>query len=150
MNQIFAWILALFLPLSGAQSQEVTIPTSASLPDWGITVCAEDIRPTGLTLSIHQSGGQPTGQLQFGSDYILERLEKGTWQPVPPTVQGEIAWDSLAYLVTMDGECQQEILWEPLYGSLSSGTYRIRKNFQDFRDTGDFDTQTLSLVFEIE
>ena len=150
MNQIFAWILALFLPLSGAQSQEVTIPTSASLPDWGITVCAEDIHPTGLTLSIHQSGGQPTGQLQFGSDYILERLEKGAWQPVPPTVQGEIYWDSLAYLVTMDGECQQEILWEPLYGSLSSGTYRIRKSFQDFRDTGDFDTQTLSLVFEIE
>ena len=150
MNHIFAWILALFLPLSGAQSQEVTIPTSASLPDWGITVCAEDIRPTGLTLSIHQSGGQPTGQLQFGSDYILERLEKGAWQPVPPTVQGEIAWDSLAYLVAADGECRQEVLWEPLYGSLSSGTYRIRKSFQDFRDTGDFDTQTLSLVFEIE
>ena len=119
MNQIFAWILALFLPLSGTQSQEVTTPISASLPDWGITVYAEDIRSTGLTLSIHQSGGQPTGQLQYGSDYILERLEKGAWQPVPLTVQGEIYWDSLAYLVTMDGECQQEILWEPLYGSLS-------------------------------
>ncbi len=150
MNQIFAWILALFLPLSGAQNQENTTPISAFLPDWGITVCAEDIRPTGLTLSIHQSGGQPTGQLQFGRYYILERLETGACQPVPPTVQGEIYWDSLAYLVTMDGECQQKILWEPLYGSLSSGTYRIRKNFQDFRDTGDFDTQTLSLVFEIE
>ena len=133
MNQIFAWILALFLPLSGAQNQESVAPASASLPDWGITVYAEDIRPTGLTLSIHQSGGHPTGQLQFGSDYLLERLENGAWQPVLPTVQGEIAWDSLAYLVTMDG-----------------GTYRIRKSFQDFRDTGDFDTQTLSLVFEIE
>lgn len=150
MNQIFAWILALFLPLSSGQSQEVTTPISASLPDWGITVCAEDIRPTGLTLSIHQSGGHSTGQLQFGSDYLLERLEKSVWRPVPPTVQGEIYWDSLAYLVTMDGECQQKILWEPLYGSLSSGTYRIRKSFQDFRDTGDFDIQTLSLVFEIE
>lgn len=150
MNQIFAWILALFLPLSGTQIQESITPISASLPDWGITVYAEDIRPTGLTLSIHQSGGQPTGQLQYGSDYILERLEKSVWRPVPSTVQGEIGWDSLAYLVTMDGECQQEILWEPLYGSLSSGTYRIRKSFQDFRDTGDFDTQTLSLVFEIE
>ena len=150
MNQIFAWILALFLPLSSGQSQENTAPSSDSLPDWGITVYAEDIRPTGLTLSIHQSGGQPTGQLQYGSDYTLERLEKSVWRPVPSTVQGEIGWDSLAYLVTMDGECQQEILWEPLYGSLSSGTYRIRKSFQDFRDTGDFDTQTLSLVFEIE
>ena len=150
MNQIFSWILALFLSLPGAQSQEVTTPTSASLPDWGITVYAEDIRPTGLTLSIHQSGGQPTGQLQFGSDYILERLENGAWQPVPPSVRGEIYWDSLAYLVTVDGECQQKILWEPLYGSLFSGTYRIRKSFQDFRDTSDFDTQTLSLVFEIE
>lgn len=150
MNQIFAWILALFLPLSGAQSQESTTPINASLPDWGITVCAEDLCSTGLTLSIHQSGGQPTGQLQFGSDYILERLEKDAWQPVPPTVQGEIYWDSLAYLVAMDGECQQKILWEPLYGSLSSGTYQIHKSFQDFRDTGDFDTQTLSLVFEIE
>ena len=150
MNQIFAWILALFLPLSGTQIQESITPISASLPDWGITVYAEDIRPTGLTLSIHQSGGHPTGQPQFGSDYLLEQLENGAWQPVLPTVQGEIAWDSLASLVTMSGECQQKILWEPLYGSLSSGTYRIRKSFQDFRDTGDFDTLTLSLVFEIE
>ena len=114
MNHIFAWILALFLPLSGAQSQESAAPVSVSLPDWGITVYAEDICSTGLTLSIHQSGGQPTGQLQFGSDYILKRLEKDAWQPVPPTVQGEIAWDSLAYLVAADGECRQELLWEPL------------------------------------
>ena len=149
MNQIFAWILALFLPLSGAQCQEITASASASLPDWGITVCAENLRPTGVTLSICQSGGQPTGQLQYGSDYILERLENDAWQPVPPIVQGEIAWHSLAYLVTMDGECRQEVLWEPLYGSLPSGTYRICKNFSDLRSTGDFDTQTLSLVFEI-
>ena len=87
MNQIFAWILALFLPLSGAQNQESAAPASVSLPDWGITVYAEDIRPTGLTLSIHQSGGHPTGQLQFGSDYLLERLENGAWHPVLPTVQ---------------------------------------------------------------
>ena len=96
MNQIFAWILALFLPLSGAQNQESVAPASASLPDWGITVYAEDIRPTGLTLSIHQSGGHPTGQLQFGSDYLLERLENGAWQPVLPTAQGEIGFPGLS------------------------------------------------------
>ena len=39
--------------------------------------------------------------------------------------------------------------WEYLYGSLAPGFYRIVKGFMDVRGAGDYDTQNVSVVFEI-
>lgn len=50
--------------------------------DWGIALSAVDVQPTGLTLVIAQSGGHPTGRLQYGSDYTLEVLQDGVWEQV--------------------------------------------------------------------
>ena len=119
--------------------------------DWGITLSANDVTPTGLTLVCTQSGGNPTGELNTGSMFWLEIKDGSKWtavQTIPK--QDEIAWDSLAYLISMNGETSWEVSWEYLYGSLAAGTYRIGKEVMDFRGPGDYDTQKYYAEFEIE
>ena len=63
MNQIFAWLLALFLPLSGAQSQEVTIVAmpQLTLTTHSVTVMEdEELAPDWLRSFIQSSAGTVT------------------------------------------------------------------------------------------
>ena len=39
---------------------------------WGVTLTADNITPTSVTIKCTQSGSEPTGELQTGSWYILE------------------------------------------------------------------------------
>ncbi len=123
--------------------------TQAEALDWGITLRAQDVQPTGLTLVIDQTGGSPTGELQYGSDYRLDILQAGQWEALPYVLEGDVAWTSEAYVVPMEGTVEEEIAWERLYGSLAPGTYRLSKSFMDFRGAGDYDTQTYWAVFKI-
>lgn len=120
--------------------------------DWGLTLTAEDVTPTGLTLVITQSGGAPTGELQYGSDYGLEFRQNSAWKPVPeqPPEEGVWAWTDEAYLVEMEGTATQALNWTHLYGSLPAGQYRVVKSFMDFRGTGDYDTQMYTVEFTLE
>lgn len=115
----------------------------------GLILSVKNVTPTGLTLVITQEGGSPTGTLQYGSDYTLEVEQDGAWQNVPDIVDGNFAWDGMAYLVTMDGETEQAVDWDWLFGLLSPGHYRLSKEFMDFRDTGDYDTQLYEVEFDI-
>ncbi len=115
---------------------------------WGIHLEADDITPTGLDLEISQMGGYPSGQLQTGSWYEIERLEGG-WMPVK-TVIDNYAWNAIAYLIPKDGEYETKINWEWLYGKLPKGNYRIAKEIMDFRESGDFDKKIFYAYFEIE
>lgn len=124
-------------------------PTNVSA-DWGITLSAKDITSTGLTLMIAQSGGEPTGELLYGSDYSLAVLEDGEWVDVPYVRRGTIGWTAEAYSVSMDGVVEKKINWKRLYGRLEAGTYRLTKGFIDYRGPGDRDTQSYSVEFEIE
>lgn len=117
--------------------------------DWGIALSAVDVQPTGLTLVIAQSGGYPTGRLQYGSDYTLEVFQDGVWEQAPYAVEGDVGWTAEAYLVSMEASVEENVQWAFLYGSLPPGTYRIRKTFMDFRETGDYDTQTYWAAFAI-
>lgn len=114
----------------------------------GITLSAEDITPTGLNLIVSQSGGYPSGDLQTGSWYELQRLENG-WVPVE-TIIDNYAWAAIAYLIPKDGKYEKEINWEWLYGKLPKGNYRIGKEIMDFRESGDFDKRIFYAYFEIE
>lgn len=116
---------------------------------WGLTLSVKDVTPTGLTLVITQEGGSPSGELQYGGAYTLEVEQDGTWQNVPDIVDGNFAWDGMAYLVTMDGETEQAVDWDWLFGPLSPGHYRLSKEFMDFRDTGDYDIQLYEVEFDI-
>lgn len=133
--------------INSSSSESSSVQTAED--PWGLTLSVKDVTPTGLTLVITQEGGSPTGTLQYGSDYTLEVEQGGTWQNVPDIVDGNFAWDGMAYLVTMDGETEQAVDWDWLFGPLSPGYYRLSKEFMDFRDTGDYDTQLYEVEFDI-
>lgn len=130
---------------SSSESSSVQIAEDS----WGLILSVKNVTPTGLTLVITQEGGSPTGTLQYGSEYTLEVEQDSTWQNVPDIVDGNFAWDGMAYLVTMDGEAEQAVDWDWLFGPLFPGHYRLSKEFMDFRDTGDYDTQLYEVEFDI-
>ena len=133
--------------INSSSSESSSVQTTED--SWGLILSVKNVTPTGLTLVITQEGGSPTGTLQYGSDYTLEVEQDGAWQNVPDIVDGNFAWDGMAYLVTMDGETEQAVDWDWLFGLLSPGPYRLSKEFMDFRDTGDYDTQLYEVEFDI-
>lgn len=123
-------------------------------PNWGITLSVKDVTATGLTLLVTQSGGEPTGTLETGDPYRLIALVDGTWKtveelPLPEGVDAR-AWHSIAYLIPMEDTREFEINWEWMFGELSAGTYRLIKEFMDFRETADYDTFDYWVEFEIQ
>lgn len=118
---------------------------------WGITLTAENITPTGMTLICTQSDGEATGELRTGSWYILEHwTQKDGWQEIPYIIDGNIGWTSEAWIIPMNNTCEWEINWEWLYGTVPKGKYRIGKEVMDFRATGDYDNTVYFVEFEIE
>lgn len=136
-------------PSQSAESPKFDIFVEPHTPtaDWGITLSAKDVTETGLILVITQAGGEPTGELEYGSEYHLEVLHDGVWEAVPYAREG--VWTLVAYRVPMDGTVEEDISWEILYGRLFPGTYRIGKEFMDFRGSGDYDTKIYYAEFEI-
>ena len=118
------------------------------LYDWGITLTAKNVTATGLTLVCTQKGGEVTGEIDTGEDYFLEVLTENGWEKVPTVIE-EYAWNSIAYMVTLDGITVWDVDWEWLYGKLETGTYRLGKGFMDFRGPGDYDNAVFYAEFEI-
>ena len=119
-------------------------------PDWGVTLTAENVTPTGLTIVCTQSGGKPTGQLFTGSYYFLQINLGGMWKTVEHLDIENLAWTSEAWIITMSGETRWSVNWSWLYGELEPGQYRIGKQVSDFRAPGDCDDAILYAEFTIE
>lgn len=117
---------------------------------WGITLHADDVSPKGMTLKIAQFGGNPSGSLEYGADYVLETAENDEWRPVE-TITGEpINWVLIGYSLKMNDITERKIDWRNTYGKLNPGYYRLKKEFMDFRAPGDFDKETYMVHFTIE
>lgn len=132
-------------PASQAQPAE----TSLAVDPWGLELSVKNVTPTGATLVISQSGGNPSGELRYGTAYQIQSLQGDTWQAVPYATEDNVAWTSEAYLVERDTVSEVELSWEWLYGSLPTGQYRLVKQFMDFRGTGDYDEERYEVAFEI-
>ncbi len=120
--------------------------------DWGITLTASDVTPTGLIIVCEQAGGTLEGNLQTGSDYWLEVYEKDTWQRVPNLLEdsASLSWTAEAWHIAHDGTTQWSIDWEWLYGELSTGTYRIGKSISDSVEGLISEKQSYYATFVIE
>ena len=116
--------------------------------DWGIALSVKNITLSGLTLVCTQSGGEIKGEINTGEDYFLEVMTDNGWEKVPTVIE-DYAWDSIAYMVTLDGTTVWDVNWSWLYGELENGTYRLGKGFMDFRETGDYDTAVFYAEFVI-
>lgn len=125
----------------------VIFPNEENL-SWGVHLEVDDVTAKGLELEISQSGGYPSGQLQTGSWYEIERFD-GEWKKVD-TIITNYAWTAIAYLIPENGERETKINWEWLYGKLPKGNYRIAKEIMDFRQSGDFDKRIFYAEFEID
>lgn len=131
-----------------------TANTSEKDVNLGITLSVKDVTPSGLTLVVTQSGGEPTGFLHTGEPYRLAALVGETWQaveelPLPEGVDG-YGWNSLAYNIPLESSTEFEIDWSWIYGELPAGRYRLEKGFMDVRKSGDYDTMSYTVEFTIE
>ncbi|MGB4588612.1 MAG: immunoglobulin-like domain-containing protein [Clostridiaceae bacterium] len=118
--------------------------------DWGVTLTATQIEPTGLTLEFNQSGGKAQGDLQTGSYYWLEKEVDEKWVTVEmlPTVH-DLGWTDEAYIIFKNDVTELEVNWGWLYGELPWGNYRIGKEVMDFKGTGSYDLSNYYAYFEI-
>lgn len=119
---------------------------------WGITLTVKNVTPTGLTLICTQSGGEPTGELETGSYYTVQRLMNGEWLKAEYTEidEEQVGWTGEGWLIPKEDTVEWEVDWSWLYDELPAGQYRIGKEIVDFRETGDFDTAILYAEFTIE
>lgn len=117
---------------------------------WGLTLYADDVTNTGMTIKFEQFGGNPTGELQTGEWFELEKMEDDDWQTVSTNPLIDYAWNSVAYKIKTNDITELAVDWEWLYGELSKGDYRLSKKVMDYRAPSDFDEEIYQVHFTIE
>ena len=118
---------------------------------WGITLEAEQVTASGLTLVCHQSGGEAVADLMTGSYYAVQRLEDSEYTAVDCLSQeDEIVWTMEAWGIQKGNTTRWDVNWTWLYGELPAGEYRIGKRIMNFRGTGDYDEEMVYANFVIE
>lgn len=116
----------------------------------GITLTAENMTPTGMTLKCSQSGGAEIDELYTGSWYVIESwTQKDGWKEVDYAATEEICWDEVAWIVPLDGETAWKVDWEWLYGELPAGKYRIGKDFTGAAENEESYSAVYYVEFEI-
>ncbi len=117
---------------------------------WGLSLCADDVTSTGMTLKIEQFGGKFTGSLQTGDWFLLETVKENEWKPVETNPLIDFAWNSVAYLIKNNDITELKVEWKWLYGELKPGYYRIKKEIMDFKVSGQYDKEIYEAYFTIE
>lgn len=116
---------------------------------WGLSLYADDVTKTGMTIKFKQFGGSHAGELQTGEWYKLEKTVNDEWQGVEAKVDNAV-WHSIAYMIKKNDITELEVNWEFLYGELSPGFYRLSKEVMDFKEAGDYDKEIYQVYFTIE
>lgn len=62
----------------------------------------------------------------YGNYFRIEKKQNDQWNILPPITK-EYAFTEEGILVGKEGKLELEIKWEPLYGKLAKGEYRIVK-----------------------
>ncbi|MBQ2940908.1 MAG: GerMN domain-containing protein [Clostridia bacterium] len=150
MKKIIALLLSL-LTLTACTRIVKVEDVKVAEDEWGLTLSAENVTPSGMTIVFKQMNGKQTGELQTGDWYALYKEEAGEWKEVPYAIEDgvNVGWHSIAYMIPKGGSYEMEVNWEWLYGKLAPGKYRINKEVMDFRETGDFDEKIYSLEFTV-
>lgn len=128
-------------PVPIATFHEKKAPLPETDYDWGVTMTVVNPTPTGCTLKVTQSGGNPTGSVACGEDYFLQALRDGDWYGVVLIADDGYAIPAIAYILSEEYPRNFNLNWEKIYGALPAGTYRIGKAILDGRAPGDYDKQ---------
>lgn len=113
--------------------------------NWLLLIQAEDITPTGLTLVCEELGGtEKSGTLEAVGSFWLESWDGTAYVPLEETVPSSASIPISAVQTT-----RWPIAWEPVYGALPSGHYRVGIPFTCTDSQGQQETQTFYAKFRI-
>ena len=121
---------------------------STENPDWGITMTAENVTPTGCTVVYTQSGGTAAGGLLTSYEFFITKQGKTGWKSLPVQMQVDIV--SLPLWIAKDDVTRWEAGWKNLYGSLEPGNYRICQTVEHEVDGPNYEEQTFWAEFTIQ
>lgn len=143
-------VCSLLLTACQDAKNDKTMQNAIPNDQWGITLYAEDVTPTGMTLKIEQFGGNPSGELQTGADYFLETKDSDVWQEVKTKTGEPLVFNAIAYRIKKNEVTAMQVDWQYGYGELKPGNYRLKKTIMDFRETGDYDEATYEVYFTVD
>lgn len=86
----------------------------------------KSISSSGITLAFLNKSS--CCSYQYDDVYALEKNIDGEWCDVPPV--NNISSLATAYIVLPGETVEHDVIWEPKYGSLSTGKYRISKRIE--------------------
>lgn len=116
---------------------------------WGITLRAENVTKSGMTLKIEQFGGNPDGVLETGEWFKLEKTVDDNWIPVETNPLIDYAWNAVAYEIKRNDITELQVEWKWLYGELEAGFYRLAKEIV-FKTAGSFDKDLYEVYFAVK
>ena len=117
------------------------------LPNWGITLRAENATPNGVTIIMSQEGGYLPNRLFYGNGYHLEKYENNQWVSLEPLT--ELIWTTLAHSVPLDNSVTWNVNCENTYGTLENGRYRLGKGISEQSAPGNVEYIEFFAEFEI-
>lgn len=126
-------ILCLWLAVSVLSFGVCATTDQPEVPDWGVTLFAQDVTPTGMKLVTNQKGGNYAGTLEYDTCFHLQYLQDGEWQWVPELIS--YACPLNADSVWLHGSWWEELNWENHYGTLAPGHYRLVREFIEFGES---------------
>ena len=144
----------LFVSVCLLTSPENQVEEPEEETKWNLEMEVSNVSPSGATVNFIQNGpfaGYDQAELQFGSDYSLEKWTGDNWEPVEMLPQEyDVAWTMEAYIINRNGTTAQHIDWAWLYGELPPGRYMLGKSVDLFRGTGDSEINMFWAEFVIE
>ena len=152
-RMLFGFLLSMVgIPLLGCGNQAdlSQLSESDNQNQWGVSLQAESVTSSGLTIVCKQSGGDNVSELLTGSYYVLQQRTDNSWKDVDYLPHDTtIVWTSEAWIIPKENTTAWDVDWGWLYGKLSAGEYRIGKKIMNSRKPGDFDEETVYAVFTI-
>lgn len=136
--------------LAQACDAKIASRESATPADWGVSLSATNVTPTGLTVVFTQSGGSDAAELTTGSYYVIQKRSGQSWEDVETLIpKSELAWTAEAIIIFKNESRPLETNWEWLYGALPAGEYRIGKEVNKSYGTGDYQIRMIYAPFTI-
>ncbi|MBR3046331.1 MAG: M56 family metallopeptidase [Oscillospiraceae bacterium] len=137
--------------LAQACDAKIASRESATPANWGVSLSATNVTPTGLTVVFTQSGGSDAAELTTGSYYVIQKRSGQGWEDVETLIpKSELAWTAEAIIIFKNESRPLETNWEWLYGALPAGEYRIGKEVGKSYGPGDYQIRMIYAPFTIE
>ncbi|MBQ5331286.1 MAG: hypothetical protein J6F31_08565 [Oscillospiraceae bacterium] len=118
-----------------------------SADEWGITLTAKNVTPTGMTMEVLWDGKTVKGEISFGEYYYLEKKNGSNWEQVPYI--DEACFIEPEYMPSPGEIMTFEKNWKFFYGELDKGEYRLCTEFGLHSLNGDSERKMCYAYFSI-